>query len=71
MDGKDLKRTVIQNVRKARNKRSDLMEDLKMEIASELGLVEQIVDKGWHSLSPRISGKIGGKLAQRLKRIGK
>jgi hypothetical protein len=42
-----------------------------MEIASELGLIEQIQDSGWDSLSPRASGQIGGKLAQRLKQMTK
>jgi len=51
------------------NKKNNLIEELKMEIASELGLIEDIREKGWHSLSPRLSGKIGGKLAQRLKKI--
>ncbi|WP_025205820.1 small, acid-soluble spore protein, alpha/beta type [Dehalobacter restrictus] len=44
---------------------------MKMEIASELGIIQQVQNEGWDSLSPRISGKIGGKLSQRLKRINK
>ena len=60
-----------QNVRKSKNKQADLIEDLKMEIATELGIMEQINNQGWNSLSPRISGKIGGKIAQRLKNFGK
>ncbi len=47
------------------------MEDLKLEIASELGLVNEIRDNGWHSLSPRDSGRIGGRVAQRLKKLEK
>lgn len=57
--------------KKTGKKRNNLIDDLKMEIASELGIVEQIQDSGWQSLSPRVSGKIGGKLAQRLKKMGK
>ena len=48
---------------------NDLIENLKMEIAAELGIIEQVNDKGWASLSPRLSGKIGGIISQRLKRI--
>lgn len=59
------------NVRRSKNKQADLIEDLKIEIASELGIIEQVNNQGWHSLSPKLSGKIGGKLAQRLKNLGK
>lgn len=59
------------NLRKAKNKQADLIEELKMEIAAELGLIEQVRYNGWHSLSPRVSGKIGGKLSQRLKQLKK
>lgn len=54
-----------------RKKRPDFIEEMKMEIASELGIIKQVQNEGWDSLSPRISGKIGGKLSQRLKRINK
>lgn len=68
---KKLKRSPNQNVRRSKNKQADLIEDLKMEIATELGIMEQINNKGWNSLSPRLSGKIGGKIAQRLKNFDK
>lgn len=63
------KENTANNVRKAKKKQPDLIEDLKMEIASELGIVDQIKNQGWHSLSPRVSGKIGGKLSQKLKKM--
>ncbi len=65
------KKASNQNVRQSRNKQKELIEDLKMEIAAELGIIEQVRSQGWHSLSPRDSGKIGGKLSQRLKRMSK
>ncbi|KUO66314.1 MAG: spore protein [Gracilibacter sp. BRH_c7a] len=68
---KKIKKNPNQNVRKTKNKQADLIEDLKMEIATELGIIEQINNKGWNSLSPRVSGKIGGKIAQRLKGFDK
>jgi len=52
-----------------KNNEDKLIENLKMEIAAELGIIEQVNDKGWASLSPRLSGKIGGIISQRLKRI--
>ncbi len=60
-----------QDISRSRNRHDDLVEGLKMEIASELGIIDQVNDNGWHSLSPRLSGKVGGKLSQRLKDLGK
>lgn len=55
--------------RKPRSKEAELIEGLKMEIASELGLMGQVQSEGWQSLSPRMSGKLGGMLAQKLKKL--
>lgn len=38
-----------------------------MEIAAELGLIDQVRIKGWHSLSAKDAGKIGGLMTQRMK----
>lgn len=39
-------------------------EDLvKYEMAKELGLYDQVIEKGWGSLSARQTGKIGGMIA--------
>ncbi|MGI5900974.1 MAG: small, acid-soluble spore protein, alpha/beta type [Desulfitobacteriia bacterium] len=46
-------------------------EELIEELKKELGIAEEVQKNGWHSISPRVSGKLGGKLAQRLKRLGK
>ncbi|AFM00313.1 MULTISPECIES: small, acid-soluble spore protein, alpha/beta type [Desulfitobacterium] len=48
-------------------KRTDPLEGLKMEIAAELGLIDQVRIKGWHSLSAKDAGKIGGLMTQRMK----
>ena len=53
---------------KPRLKKIDPLEPLKMEIAAELGLLEQVKTKGWHSLSAREAGRIGGLMTQRQKR---
>ncbi|NLI91899.1 MAG: small, acid-soluble spore protein, alpha/beta type [Peptococcaceae bacterium] len=66
-----MERSREEKTKSVSKKQNNLIDDLKLEIASELGIVEQIKDKGWQSLSPRISGKIGGKLSQRLKKMGK
>ena len=53
---------------KPKVKRTDPLEGLKMEIAAELGLLEQVRNKGWHSLSAKDAGKIGGIMTQRKKK---
>ncbi|MGN1167454.1 MAG: small, acid-soluble spore protein, alpha/beta type [Lachnospiraceae bacterium] len=44
-------------------------EKLKYEIAEELGLLDQVMEKGWRSLSSKETGKIGGMIAKRKKMI--
>lgn len=53
--------------KKPKLKRTDPLEGLKMEIAAELGLIDQVRVKGWHSLSAKDAGKIGGLMTQRLR----
>ncbi len=53
--------------KKPKLKRTDPLEALKMEIAAELGLIDQVRVKVWHSLSAKEAGKIGGLMTQRLK----
>lgn len=43
-------------------------EKMKYEIAEELGLLEQVLNEGWRSLSSKETGRIGGLLA-RKKRV--
>lgn len=38
---------------------------LKYEIAEELGLLEQVKENGWKSLSAKETGKIGGLIRKR------
>ena len=42
-------------------------DQLKYEIAEELGLLDKVVEQGWKSLSARETGKIGGIMAKRKK----
>ncbi len=40
---------------------------MKMEIAKELGVLEQIEQHGWESLSNAACGRIGGIMSKRLR----
>ncbi|MGI6083896.1 MAG: small, acid-soluble spore protein, alpha/beta type [Acetivibrionales bacterium] len=40
-------------------------EQLKLEIAEELGLLERIQKEGWKSLSAKETGRIGGLLSRK------
>ncbi|MDI6813815.1 MAG: small, acid-soluble spore protein, alpha/beta type [Desulfitobacteriaceae bacterium] len=53
---------------KPRVKKVDPLEPMKMEIAAELGLLEQAKEQGWHSLSARDAGRIGGIMTQRRRK---
>ena len=44
-------------------------DQLKYEIAEELGLLDKVVKNGWKSLSSKESGKIGGVMAIRKKQL--
>lgn len=43
-------------------------EQLKWEIADELGLFDKVVTQGWRSLTSKESGRIGGIASRRKKR---
>lgn len=42
-------------------------EKTKYEIATELGLIDRVVENGWGSLSARETGRIGGIMTKRKK----
>lgn len=42
-------------------------ERIKYEIAEEMGLLDQVLEKGWRSLSAKETGKIGGMMTSRKK----
>lgn len=58
----------VKKGKKPKVKKTDPYEALKLEIAAELGLLDQVRDKGWPSLSARDAGKIGGIMTQRKKK---
>ena len=46
----------------------EAQERMKYEIAQELGLLDQVLEEGWRSLSAKETGKIGGIMASRKKK---
>ena len=58
----------------AKNKKVDLTnlepeEQLKYEIAGELGLLDKVVAEGWKSLSAKETGRIGGLMTKKKKEL--
>ena len=57
-----------------KNKKIDLSkikpeEQLKYEIATELGLLDRVLANGWKSLTAKETGKIGGLVTKRKKEL--
>ena len=46
-------------------------EKMKYEIAEELGLLDQVLKGGWRSLSAKETGRIGGLMTRRKKKVAK
>lgn len=46
-------------------------EQLKFEIAEELGLGDQVIKDGWRSLTSKESGRIGGLMTKRKRQMQK
>lgn len=44
-------------------------DNLKYEVASELGLLDKVMKHGWKSLSAKETGRIGGLVTKRKKAI--
>lgn len=58
----------------ARKKKIDLRnlepeEQLKYEIAGELGLLDKVMSEGWKSLSAKETGRIGGLMTKKKKEM--
>ncbi|CUH93489.1 small, acid-soluble spore protein, alpha/beta type [Herbinix luporum] len=61
---------------KKRNKKIDLNnlkpeEEMKYEIASELGYLDKVLTSGWQSLTAKESGRIGGLITKRKRELKK
>lgn len=46
-------------------------EQLKYEIAEELGLLPRVMEDGWKALSAKETGRIGGMMTKRKKELAK
>lgn len=46
-------------------------DQLKFEIATELGLDQKVIASGWRSLTAKESGRIGGLITKRKREIQK
>lgn len=46
-------------------------EQLKYEIAKEIGVFDEVLKNGWKSLSAKDTGKIGGLMTKRKREINK
>lgn len=44
-------------------------EKMKYEIAAEMGLLDQVMQMGWNSLSAKDTGRIGGVLSNRRRKM--
>lgn len=44
-------------------------QQLKYEIAQELGLYDKVIEEGWKSLSAKETGRIGGLMTKRKREI--
>ncbi|HIT65942.1 MAG TPA: small, acid-soluble spore protein, alpha/beta type [Candidatus Merdisoma merdipullorum] len=58
----------------AKKKKIDLKnlepeEQLKYEIAEELGLLDKVMSEGWKSLSAKETGRIGGLMTKKKKEM--
>ena len=46
-------------------------EELKYEIAEELGLLDKVLADGWKALSSKETGRIGGLMTKKKKELNK
>ena len=60
---KEIEITCLEDVKKL-----PIQEQMKYEIANEIGVFDKVITSGWGSLSSKESGKIGGILACRNKK---
>lgn len=52
-----------------KKKKIDENEQLKYEIAEELGLLDKVLDGGWKSLTSKETGRIGGLITKKRREM--
>lgn len=61
----------IAKSRKSKMKKTPAdMEELKLEIAEELGLLDKVKSVGWAGLSAKETGRMGGMLTKKKRELG-
>ncbi|MDR2712444.1 MAG: alpha/beta-type small acid-soluble spore protein [Clostridiales bacterium] len=65
--GDDMSEIVKRSKKSQMKKRDTDWDDMKMEIAKEIGLWDKVRDQGWAGLSAVESGRIGGIFSRRQK----
>lgn len=77
MDNNKLTKEFIYKCEKQRKKNEKKVKPLtnddimKYEIASELGLIDKVSERGWAGLTAKEAGRIGGMLTSRKKKMKK
>ncbi len=72
MSRKDKKKSPLISKKDLRKHTGGTMYGMKLRAAAELGLLEDVQEKGWSGLSAAETGRIGGYVSRRLRiqRIG-
>lgn len=55
----------------SQKKKQDVNEQLKYEIAEELGLLDKVLEGGWRSLTSKETGRIGGLITKKRREMQK
>ncbi|RJX28968.1 MAG: alpha/beta-type small acid-soluble spore protein [Dethiobacter sp.] len=58
---------MVKKKQKKRKNERPVTRKLKEEVARELGLNDDIAERGWANLTSRETGKIGGHMAKKLR----
>lgn len=53
----------------SQKKKPDTNEQLKYEIAEELGLLDKVLEGGWRSLTSKETGRIGGLITKKRREM--
>ena len=67
----EVSETDIAKSRKSKMKKTPAdMEELKLEIAAELGLLDKVKAVGWAGLSAKETGRMGGLVTKKKRELG-
>ena len=55
----------------SQKKKQTINEQLKYEIAEELGLLDKVLEGGWRSLTSKETGRIGGLITKKRREMQK